>query len=52
MKGFWDWIGSLNDNFGNIGFVIIGIFVASWIVSAVIYQAKGYDRLAIDASAS
>ena len=50
--GFWDWIGSLNDNFGNIGFVIIGVFVASWVISAVIYRAKGYDRLAIDASPS
>ncbi len=50
LKGvFWDWIGSLN---GNIGFVLIGVFVASWVVSAAIYRAKGYDRLAIDASPS
>jgi len=47
--GFWESIGSLNDNFGNIGFVIIGVFVASWLVSAVIYRLKGYDQLGADA---
>ena len=46
LKGaFWDEIGSLNDNFGAIGYVIIGIFVASWIVAALIYRLRGYDRL-------
>ena len=50
--GFWDWIGSLNDNFGNIGFIIIGVFVASWIASALIYRAKGYDRLTSDTALS
>jgi high-affinity nickel-transport protein len=42
---FWDAIGSLNDHFGTIGYVIIGIFVLTWIVSAVIYRLKGYDAL-------
>lgn len=51
MQGaFWDWIGSLNDNFGNIGFVIVGVFIAGWIVSAVIYRVKGYDNLTVDAT--
>jgi len=42
---FWDGIGSLNDNFGTIGYLIIGVFVLRWIISAIIYRAKGYDRL-------
>ncbi len=42
---FWEFIGGLNDNFGTLGFAIIGVFVASWALSAVIYKAKGYDRL-------
>ncbi len=42
---FWGFIGGLNDNFGGLGFAIIGVFVASWVLSAVIYKAKGYDRL-------
>jgi len=46
LKGaFWDAIGALNDNFGTLGYVIIAIFAASWIVSAVVYRVKGYDRL-------
>ena len=42
--GFWDFIGSLNDNFGTLGFVIIGVFVLSWVGSLVIYRVKGFDR--------
>jgi nickel/cobalt transporter (NiCoT) family protein len=41
--GFWDFIGSLNDNFGTLGFVIIGVFVLSWVGSLVIYRLKGFD---------
>ncbi len=49
LKGpFWSDIGALNDNFGTIGYVIIAIFVVSWIASAVIYRVKGYDKLAVD----
>jgi high-affinity nickel-transport protein len=42
--GFWDYIGSLNDNFGSLGFVIIGIFVLSWAGSVIIYRVKRFDR--------
>jgi high-affinity nickel-transport protein len=45
LKGsFWDGIVALDDNFGMIGYLIIGIFVASWIISTVIYRARGFDR--------
>jgi nickel/cobalt transporter (NiCoT) family protein len=42
---FWRFIGALNDNFGALGYAIVGFFVASWIVSFAIYKARGYDRL-------
>jgi nickel/cobalt transporter (NiCoT) family protein len=46
MKGFfWDGIGTLNDNFNNLGFAIIGVFIFSWIASYLIYKVGGYDRL-------
>ncbi len=32
--GFWGTIGGVNDNFGILGYVIIGIFVLSWIGSS------------------
>ena len=42
---FWDAIGALNDNFGLLGYGVIGLFVASWLVSIAIYRLKGFDRL-------
>jgi high-affinity nickel-transport protein len=42
--GFWDFIGSVNDNFGTLGFVIIGVFVLSWVGSVIIYRVKEFDR--------
>ena len=48
LKGaFWGTIGRINDNFGLVGYVIIGIFVGAWAISYVIYRAKGYDALEI-----
>ncbi len=43
--GFWDAIASLNGNFGQLGYVIVGVFVVCWIVSAAVYRVKGYDTL-------
>lgn len=44
---FWDKIGQLNDNFGYIGYFIIGIFITSWLISALVYRIKRYDNLEI-----
>jgi nickel/cobalt transporter (NiCoT) family protein len=44
---FWDLVGALNDNFGLLGYAIIGVFAASWLISVVIYRAKGYDSLVV-----
>ena len=41
--GVWDFIGSLNDNFSTMGFVIIGVFILSWIGSMIVYRVKGFD---------
>ncbi len=46
---FWAAIGSLNDNFGVLGYLIIGVFAGSWLVSALIYRAMGYDSLDVTA---
>ena len=42
---FWDGVGALNGHFGTLGYVIIGIFALSWLASAIIWRARGYDRL-------
>lgn len=46
--GFWGGIGSLNDNLTNFGFAVVGIFVASWIVSTLVYHSKGFDNLRVE----
>jgi high-affinity nickel-transport protein len=43
--GIWDAIAGLNGNFTTLGFIIVGVFVASWIVSLVVYKTMGYDEL-------
>lgn len=45
--GFWDAIGSMNDNFGTVGFVIIGIFAVSWLLSAAVYKWKRFEELEV-----
>ena len=47
--GFWGAIGSLNDNFGVLGYVIVGVFVAAWAISYVVYRVNGYDEIEVSA---
>jgi len=42
---FWNAIAMLNGNFGSLGYLIIAVFVASWLISFAIYRWKGYDAL-------
>ena len=42
---FWSLIGKLNNNFGLLGYGIIGLFAASWMVSIAIYRWRGFDCL-------
>ncbi len=43
--GFWGAIGAVNDNFGVLGAIIVGIFVLSWLISFAVYRAKRYDEI-------
>jgi high-affinity nickel-transport protein len=43
----WDFIAELNDNFGVLGYIIIGIFAASWLASIAIYRLKRYDEIEV-----
>jgi len=46
LKGsFWGFVVQLNNQFGMIGYLVIGLFAASWVVSLAVYYLKGYDRL-------
>ncbi len=44
---FWRGVGSLNDHFSGLGFLIIGVFAAGWAVSVIIYRCKRYDALEV-----
>ncbi|HEV7816812.1 MAG TPA: HoxN/HupN/NixA family nickel/cobalt transporter [Janthinobacterium sp.] len=44
---FWDGIGRLNDNFGLLGYGIIGLFIASWLVSVAVYKIRRYDEIEV-----
>jgi nickel/cobalt transporter (NiCoT) family protein len=50
--GIWRFIGSLNEHFGTMGFVIIGVFALSWIGSIILYRVKDLDRLASTTAAT
>jgi nickel/cobalt transporter (NiCoT) family protein len=46
LKGaFWDVVGALNDNFSALGAAIIGLFIAAWAGSILIYRYKRLDEI-------
>ncbi len=45
--GFWGAIGSLSDNFGVLGYVIVGIFAVAWLISYLVYRIKRYDEIEV-----
>jgi high-affinity nickel-transport protein len=47
--GFWGAVGSLNDNFGVLGYVIVGVFVGAWAISYVVYRVNRYDEIEVSA---
>lgn len=43
--GFWDIVGELNGSLGTLGYAVVGIFLASWLVSTLVYRLKRYDEV-------
>lgn len=43
----WRAAGLLQDNFNNLGFLIVGLFLVSWAVSAIIYRWKLLDEVEV-----
>lgn len=46
--GIWDSIAAVSDHLGNVGFMIIGAFIACWVVSALNYRWQKYDQWVVD----
>ena len=38
---------ALNDNFSVLGFIIIGVFIAAWIGSILVYRYSGLDNVEV-----
>ncbi len=45
--GLWNGVAALNDNLGNAGFIVVGLFILCWIASLINYRFKGYDALIV-----
>jgi nickel/cobalt transporter (NiCoT) family protein len=46
LKGtFWHAVSRLNENFGTLGYFIVGLFAVSWIVSVAFYKWRRFDDL-------
>jgi high-affinity nickel-transport protein len=43
----WDAIGALNANLKDFGFVIIGVFLAAWVLSYLIYRFTDLDEVEV-----
>jgi high-affinity nickel-transport protein len=47
---FWNRMADLNNNFGTLGYGIIGIFALAWIISTIVYRIKRLDDVEITVS--
>jgi high-affinity nickel-transport protein len=45
---FWDLIGKLNSGLAGFGYLVVGIFIASWILSYLIYRWRGFGRIVVE----
>jgi nickel/cobalt transporter (NiCoT) family protein len=45
---FWNVIAGLSDNFGALGYSIVGLFALSWVVSIAFYKWRRFDDLELN----
>jgi high-affinity nickel-transport protein len=45
---FWNAVTVLNSDFGMIGYLIIALFAAGWVLSLAVYRWKGYEALSAE----
>lgn len=48
----WNALVAVSNNFGILGFIIVGVFAASWLVCAAVYRLRRYDRLDLEPASS
>lgn len=40
----WGWVAALNDDMTNFGFLVVGVFITGWLLSAWVYRLKGFEK--------
>jgi high-affinity nickel-transport protein len=45
--GVWSVAANLSEQFNSLGFFIVGLFAACWLLSWIIYRWKGFDRIEV-----
>jgi nickel/cobalt transporter (NiCoT) family protein len=48
--GIWDTVRIMAGNYAMLGYLVVGIFIASWLASFVIYRVMGYGKIRFVAS--
>jgi high-affinity nickel-transport protein len=48
---FWSGVAKLNNNFGVLGYFIVGLFAASWVLSIAFFKWRRFDDLESNVSA-
>ncbi|MGO9544971.1 MAG: HoxN/HupN/NixA family nickel/cobalt transporter [Rhodomicrobium sp.] len=49
---FWGRINELNEHWEEIGILVVSIFIASWLLSAIFYHIKRYDENNVEAKSN
>jgi high-affinity nickel-transport protein len=47
---FWNGVGALHDNFTALGVAVIGLLLAGWGGSAIVYHCKGLDEIPVSSA--
>ena len=42
---FWSLVDQVNESFGLLGYLIVGIFAAGWIISVLVYKIRDLDQV-------
>ncbi|WP_298252317.1 HoxN/HupN/NixA family nickel/cobalt transporter [Bradyrhizobium sp.] len=42
---FWNLIDQVNESFGVLGYLIVGVFAACWVISVLIYKIQNLDQI-------
>jgi high-affinity nickel-transport protein len=42
---FWDLVSQANENFGLIGYLVVGVFLSGWLISVLVYRLRRFDEI-------